>query len=632
MKNLNRTVLSGSLLLGLAPLLAWRGFPEYMHLKQAFVQIFGLALLGYALLCRPSCSLRVFRGWRALTFVLVFLSAWPLVFAVDPGDGWFQVSYWLVCLCAGYLIGGAIAGDRDGRILCGAIFGAGTVTAVIGLLQLFGIWEGFDQVRAPAATFANKNMAAQWIVMVWPAALGLLFFSRKPAVPVFVSAGSLLMLLYLFSTGTRAALLATLAQVCLAALICLPRFKDRITKKHMPFLGAVGGLMFAAAFLFWKLPGDAEGDPRYWRSTVQQSLEARMSTWERSAALILDEPLGIGALQTEGRLSLQPVEGALEHGKLGVREHRLHNDLLQLVIEGGIPALLVLLALAGVCGARLFPLLKSNVHATAGANPYLLVGLVGVVGLGVNALFSFPLYRALPPLLGALYFAWVTREPGLPTLTAGKREPVARIAGVLVLLAVVPLAWLHGRHLVADRAFYGQAQAVSGGDFTKALEYGERALRAWPRHRQARELTGRTLIQMGEFTKALLVFEDLREQSPGNSSYQYHHGLVHFSLENWGEAGNLLEPLLLRFPENPRLHFLMGSIHFRRDAYPQAYAAFHEASRLDPGNFEYARNLGITALRAGWPSLAAHAFRHCLRLRPGDPQMQALLRRVERTP
>ena len=116
--------------------------------------------------------------------------------------------------------------ERDIRRLLAVLLLTGTFVALLGICQYLLEVSWVPQMTPPAATFSNRNMVAQFMVLTIPLAVGFFLLSQKRLHVLLTAAALGLLGLFLFYTGTRAAWLAVTVEFLLfATLIGRDHFK-----------------------------------------------------------------------------------------------------------------------------------------------------------------------------------------------------------------------------------------------------------------------------------------------------------------------------------------------------------------------------------------------------------------------
>src|SRR5256712_1580707 len=92
-------------------------------------------------------------------------------------------------------------------------------------------------------------------------------------------------------------------------------------------------------------------------------------------------------------------------------------------------------------------------------------------------------------------------------------------------------------------------------------------------------------------------------------------------IERHGEARDLLRRAIDIDPKSALAYTNLGAAELALGEAGAALLAYTEAVRLEPGNADYLRNLGVAQRGAHDPG-AADSFRKALLIRSGDPDLQ----------
>lgn len=321
------------LLLSLIPL-----FPEYV----SFLLILGALIPFVKDLRQRKEKLRlnalgklllVYCGYLSLTCII---STHPLQSALSVAMWWFMTIAYLIIsnlLCDK---------DRVDAFLCCITAVAGMI-GFIAMIQSFantifgvdiqGVWDWLDQFvfryvpfdltlvsfpKRAYATFPNPNMLAQYLVMVAPFVVCFNFMERRHSLRLFNRICLVLTfggVMFSFSRG------GYLAVICLALTLIFLNIRKRFSTVL---------LYVAAALLF--IPQDV-----YNRLTTLSD-SGRKRIWAQALESIAQRPLfGYGA-------GTEPSANIFE--SIGISAPHAHNIPLQLLLEGGIPALILMSAIA----------------------------------------------------------------------------------------------------------------------------------------------------------------------------------------------------------------------------------------------------------------------------------------------
>jgi hypothetical protein len=200
----------------LCPFIYLKGLYNYVTLPQsAFIQVFTLLILTIFTLSYLFSKKNISISTHPLNGAILFFLLWTLAASFyshnhyEAFNQWYQ---WAACILLFFLLQIIIKSQSRALQLLGVIYAAGLFTAIIGLGQyLFNI-NIIPQSAPPSATFANKNMAAQFITLTFPLGIALLCWSRQRTFTWLAAMGSCVMIIFLIYTQTRAAW----------AAVCLP--------------------------------------------------------------------------------------------------------------------------------------------------------------------------------------------------------------------------------------------------------------------------------------------------------------------------------------------------------------------------------------------------------------------------
>ena len=300
-----------------------------------------------------------------------------------------------------------------------ASLAAAFVSVLVGLMQVTRgeSWYPYKITSQGAAvgTFANSNHLASLLLVSLPMlaalAAGLLRAgAEKPAkdrLPALaaLAIGAGILLVGIVLNNSFAILLLGAPMIAASALIFLPPGRVRLGR-----LASLVILMMAAgaAVLF------AVGSERLNRMAGQASVAERREIWQSSAELAvahLPTGSGVGTFADVYRLQEDPDRVMREY------VNHAHSDFLEIVIELGIPGILLLLAFLSWWVARFV-----QIWLSAHSPPLVRAATLVTLGLMLHSLVDFPLR---PAALSALFAAaiGIMAVPILASRRDEKRPP-----------------------------------------------------------------------------------------------------------------------------------------------------------------------------------------------------------------
>jgi O-antigen ligase len=327
------------------------------------------------------------------------------------------------------LIGFAAVSVEHRRQLLSLFIVAVAVSTLLGLAQLAGGPESpfyfYDITNRglPVGLFSNRNHQALFLAMAWPM---LAAWATLPAEPRFYSAKrwvvmslGVFLIPMLLVTGSRAGL-------------------------------ALGVLALMVAFVFWRrgTPPPGESPSRWSRLLMPTAVAAaifviaasivlsRDSAVQRIMGMSFDQEGRIEYLPTILRIArdffpvgagfggFDPLFRSYEPFDLLIPAYlnHAHNDLVELIISGGLPALAILLAFLGWLGRKAHVILRSGDGGRTAL--FAQLGLFVIASLLLASLVDYPLRTPLMEAFFAVACGWVSsyegRDSGSQRLRAGE--------------------------------------------------------------------------------------------------------------------------------------------------------------------------------------------------------------------
>jgi O-antigen ligase/Tfp pilus assembly protein PilF len=603
-----------TLLLSTAPLVFLPGGYDAWNLPQtALVDVGAFALFLLRLIRARSEG-----HWRLpnLPFglPLACLLAWSglsLLWAPNRYEGAVVLLHWTACVLVLILVGEAAQEPRAMRLPLLGLLCAGVCVSLLGIAQrLWGV-DWVPQAFPPAATFGNRIIAAQFVLMTLPLAIGFALEGRGATARAICALAGALMGGYLLYTLTRSAWLALALQGVFVA-VWVRRFHEsgRRASRAAPLLAAavlVALVVFAPAGFVrnvserfstaWQPPLRAKEANEAAPPAAAASVQGRLAIWRNTLVMIRDFPLlGVGLGNHAVRYPAY-ARAAVADPLWGRRSQLdyAHNEYLQAWAELGIVGLALFLWL----GAAVAALLRRVFHnASSSDGSYLVMAAgAGILGICVDAAFSFPFHRALPPLVSAVYLGILASQSS----RRGMQAPAWATApsAVAAAAALVAIAAFQLRCIRADWHVRSAHEADARRDWPRALAEAEAARRQNAHPREARFAVGTASLSLGDPRRAAQAFEEVLASYPYDLVTLANLALAH---AQGGETAKALETLrraIALDPEEPVLHFRAASL---LESAGDAHGALEEyrlAARCDPASRLYQFRWGVAAMQRG---------------------------------
>lgn len=622
----DRVVVAGLCLMVVGvPLVLWQGLYQYELLPKRLGMHLGIALCcaGWILRGRqvqlPSRRLLLpALCWMAVSVLAAVATTHLLDTSVELVNQ--------ATLLALFLVVASTTHPADLRPVWWAAVLTGAAVAVIGMLQYHGL--AFLDIPAsvqPSATFANRNLAAEYLICVVPVALWLFADARTQRAVLSAGFSMSLMTTFLVYTRTRGAWLGIIGAVLTAAVLLVLRpalrhqfaedFKDLIWGPKRRWL-----LLFAALTLTLSaLPphgsllggGPAKGDVTSTLSSIIQvpdtatpqkdnNVWERLTLWRGTLRLIADHPvLGVGP---GGWIRAYPPYDGGGTVTAGGYNRRPHNDYLWIAAESGLLGLGAYLWFLAAVLLQLFRLAQSaDIRIRSASFAF---GL-SLLSLLIAAFFGFPReqpYTTLFPFLlfGAIAAMAVPTDPQASVLHSRKKahHPAGSPATLLRWLPYLCLALsltaveLTRRYIAFDRHYYQASQwAHAGKNWPTVISEAEAAL------------------GYGTFVPDIL----------------YLKAMALHNLERHAEAEAAYRQLLALAPNTWYAHEGLGLICLQQNQLPEALAHLKTAVSICPSASYNWRSISTTYQQMGRLDLAEQEFRRMVERDPGNAEMHVNL-------
>jgi O-antigen ligase len=278
--------------------------PKYTILVIGALVLFALGVLGWIRTGKPP-------RWRSgMQWLLLAWLLWTVVTtltSVDPRlstlgfrgsyDGLYATLAFMTLSFFGFE---AFEVGDIGRVLGVMAFGAGTVAAFYGLLQLHDMevrkgprWDFVHWVVVPFhnvfSTLGNPNHLGGYISIILPSVIVLGIVARKGAARVASGILVVLLLMLLLQTAARGAWVATIAALVVLAVAMWPEIK----KRPLIPIGAVSLAALAGAVLFLKVGSAFVGGKiaSLFNSNPSSAVAQRFDLWGASLHIAEHHPL-----------------------------------------------------------------------------------------------------------------------------------------------------------------------------------------------------------------------------------------------------------------------------------------------------------------------------------------------------
>ncbi len=413
----NKPLLPLLLLAGISPLLYFEPLHNPSHLPRyaLFSIVAAMALVYWAFRAGRAALPVTWHPVQLLVAGLLLLASISSLWNADHSNYLIEiVPFWgLVIL---FLLATQISSQRSILLLAVVSTAAGSVAALIGLLQNWGINPlGFRDGFTMGSTFLFKNHAALYFDLILPVALCLILLFRDRPRQWLAAVAFALLLAFILESKTRGSWvgLAVAGAVLLGALlkgVCGRELAGRVRDGRWPLLAAVITAV-AISLVPGKIDEMLAGRITLDGGKLDDSSAHRLYAYRNSLELIMENPL-LGSGYGSFRKAFRPytnhpivIERSDEHNNFA----RLHNDPLQAFVELGIVGGILSLVIFGYVLYMAWVLIKSP--SSSARTRILILGLsLALIASATHSLFDFPLHK---PSSALQFWLWMGLISGL---------------------------------------------------------------------------------------------------------------------------------------------------------------------------------------------------------------------------
>lgn len=605
------------------------GYSPDLHMA-AYLQVLGCLLAVVLFVQRVTARQWVLRfdGLFLLLSLVVTWALLSLLWAHNLYDASVKLFNWLAALLGAFLVVQVIRTPRHLRFFMEALFWSGVALALLGIAQyLYGVnWVA--QAFPPAATFGNRNMAAQYYLLTFPLGVALYLRNDKRLMGWFYAFGAALIVIATLYTRTRAAWLALL----FALVILCGFFLYEIGRSRNPFANKRGNVAIMAAAVFILIAAHFNAKGAHWfggeiveiaSETAQEvrfdgAGNGRISVWANTLAMIGDHPvLGVG-------LGNWNVEYPFYHTRVFVDRQmglktqfrNAHNDYLEIVAELGVIGGLLIVWVAVAIFRKFLKVLADETHEF---RTMLVCLFAALAAIAVDALFSFPFQQPVPLFLTFIYMSLLASlcrsHPQMAAWWRGQgfgvrinRNAIGYALIALFVVGFVVMLAVNVR-LYQSQQYFWKAKIEQGRkDYESMLSAARRAHQLNPHRDRLLYLVALGHHERGEYHEAIEYFERalvsypyLLQVLPNLSLSYWHAGYPEKALEKW----QILESIR---PHDHRVAAEIALLLNQLKRTEEALAYMKKAVELAPAGEKKARLQALydQGRREACPSESAH--------------------------
>jgi hypothetical protein len=308
------------------------------------------------------------------------------------------------------VVGFAAMSVEDTRRLLPYVIVGAVTSAVLGLIQFASGGRGalyfyeITNLGSPVGLFSNRNHQAVLLAMTWPMLALWAIMPAKPeraAVKRWVAIAIAIFLIpMILTTGSRAGLGLGAAGIFVGTALLLQQPRPARAGRRNPLL--IAGSVVAGLAMVLAATAFSRDEALQRLAGIETEQESRLQFLPTLLDIAKDFfPVG------SGFGSFDPVFRAYEPLE-ALRPQYLnhaHNDLLEIVIVGGLPAAAILLCFVAWLAVRIWPLLRGTKgrHSLGFAQ----LGAAMIVMLLVSSVVDYPLRTPLMAALACIACGWL---------------------------------------------------------------------------------------------------------------------------------------------------------------------------------------------------------------------------------
>ena len=443
--------------------------------------------------------------------------------------------------------------------------------ALLGASQFWFDVRFIPQGPNPAATFVNRNFAAEFVCMTLVFSAWLIMRERRTGFLLFLSLTTAFHFLFLMMCGTRSALLGSYASFGFIAilawkfrsLLAFPRWQSeqRIV---------VPAAMLAVILGFGFIPSGSSSPELKGMTPFERvikrtgeiragdaSLNVRLVMWKASLTMIQARPFsGVGAGTWEADIPLYQAKGSqLE------TDYYVHNEIIQVVAEYGIVGWLFLLGLIAYSLRSAWLTFRAKTETEMQEGLIRAVALTSMLALMITCNIGFPWRLATTGVMFAIclgLLAACDARTGVRNWLGAKRlewsPGYSQAATLATLLSLGLAAYISYLAAECEKKIVNSVKMAlsisASGDpnnprFDKMkremLQLAREGIAINPHYRKITPMLGDELARWGDWKNAVWVWESVLSSRPYVAAIATNVARGHLALGNPSQSMEFLQ-------------------------------------------------------------------------------------------
>jgi O-antigen ligase len=605
-----KSIIVAFMSLGAALLLFWRQRNRRDALRWHFIMWLPLGLCAYAL--------------GSMVWAHTFLAGVEAI-------RWFLFALivWLVLNC--------ITRERVPMLAWSIHLGALAV-ALLGAAQFWFDVRFIPQGPNPAATFVNRNFAAEFVCTTLVFSAWLILRERRTGVLAFLAATTAFHIIFLMMCGTRSALVASYISFAFIAVLAW-RFRKQLafqswqSNQRIVVPGVMLAVLLGLGFIKSGNPSaDMVGLSPFERvvqrtaaiGAGQATFQVRRIMWVATLNIMQKRPLtGVGAGTWEADIPLYQAEGAqLE------TDYYTHNEFLQILGEFGLVGWLFLLGLITYSVRSAWQVFRAKTEQEHQEGLIRAVALTSLLALMVVSNIGFPWRLATTGVMFALCLGLLAASDArlairgwLGAQRLGWRPGASQTAAVVTVGCLALATYISYKAAECEQKIVQSVKmalsiSASGDpnnprfDKTKRemLQLAREGIAINPHYRKITPMLGDELAKWGDWKNAIWVWESVLGSRPYVAAIASNIARGYLAIGQNDKALDFLEKAKKVQPKGVSVRSLEVILLARSGKETQALEAARRAFTDNTMDFDMMNSLYVLSVRASDFPLAIQAL------------------------
>lgn len=506
----------------------------------------------------------------ALIFGIILWSLISMIWSTNVYAAWEGILPWISAFVFGMILINSISDMKGMLSVLKTILYFSTALALIGVFQGLIGWDLIPQLKPPAITFVNRNSAALLMSFAFPIAFIATFAAEKKGEKAVALLCLLVIVWFVWLTGTRSAFLSLGVQTILCPIWLIWkqksfRFITFSIASVIVILMTVGAILLVKVGTLENPNKDLQASVEVFEAKYLGCEECRINTriphWVNTFSLVKENPLlgtGFGNWKIEVIPYLHTNLANFEHID-GIDLLQLHNDPIQFIAEFGLFGLAFM-----ILGILYFLRNGRQLLGDKTEDEYRIwyfAPFSAILGIVVGANLSFPLHLPIHILLFVTMIAlitWICKHNGQDEFAnLSLRKFNILFAGIAIVIAILTIRY-HTAKLKSDTL----------------SKLAELSMDTDPQNAMRKARLAKKTFSNNQHAQLMMCF-------------------AHMHLGEMGRAEQMTREYLIVEPYSLRALSLLSEIYYKTDKIEESAEMIRYILEMHPRSVARRRNLGF---------------------------------------